>query len=108
GLIPRGDQLLLMKYAKAIVQPSLFEGWSTVIEDAKSLQVPVIASNLPVNIEQLQEKGTYFEPHDYSTLAKILDSYPGRNYNDKIYEEYEVRMKNAAYEFMKIFNDKLS
>jgi len=103
GLIPRGDQLLLMKSAKAIVQPSLFEGWSTVIEDAKSLQAPVIASNLPVNIEQLQETGTYFEPHDYSTLAKILDSYPGRNYNDKIYEEYGVRMKNAAYEFLQIF-----
>jgi len=32
GLIPRSDQLLLMKYASAIVQPSLFEGWSTVIE----------------------------------------------------------------------------
>ena len=108
GLIPRGDQLLLMKYAKAILQPSLFEGWGTVIEDARSLQVPVIASSLPVNIEQLQEKGTYFKPHDYLTLAKILDSYPSRNYNDKIYEEYEVRMKNAAYEFMKIFNDKLS
>ena len=107
GLIPRGDQLLLMKYAQAILQPSLFEGWSTVIEDAISLQVPVIASNLPVNIEQLQDKGTYFEPHDYLALAKILDSYPNRNYNDKKYEEYEVRMKKAAYEFMNIFNDTL-
>jgi hypothetical protein len=35
-----------MKNATAIMQPSLFEGWSTVIEDAKSLQVPVIASDL--------------------------------------------------------------
>ena len=36
GIIPRQDQLVLMKYAKAVVQPSLFEGWSTVVEDAKS------------------------------------------------------------------------
>ena len=53
GLIPRGEQLVIMKNAIAIIQPSLFEGWSTVIEDARSLQVPVIASDLPVNIEQL-------------------------------------------------------
>ena len=49
-----------MKNAKAIIQPSLFEGWSTVIEDARSLQVPVIATDLTVNIEQLGDKGKYF------------------------------------------------
>jgi len=107
GLIPRGDQLLLMKYAQAILQPSLFEGWSTVIEDARSLQVPVIAASLPVNIEQLQELGTYHEPHDFIELAKIIESYPSRDYDKNIYEDYEVRMKEAAYKFMKIFNDKL-
>lgn len=107
GLIPRGDQLLLMKYAQAILQPSLFEGWSTVIEDARSLQVPVIAASLPVNIEQLQEKGTYHDPHDYMKLAEILNTYPKRDYSKKIYEDYEARMKEAAYLFMKIFNDKL-
>ena len=63
GLIPRGDQLLLMKNAKAIIQPSLFEGWSTVIEDARSLQVPVIATDLPVNIEQLgRQRKVFFCP----------------------------------------------
>jgi len=107
GLIPRDDQLLLMKYAQAILQPSLFEGWSTVIEDAKSLQVPVIASDLPVNIEQLQDKGTYFKPHDHIALANILDSYPDRNHNENTYEEYDVRMKTAAYKFIRIFNNNL-
>lgn len=103
GLIHRGDQLMLMKYSQAIIQPSLFEGWSTVIEDAKSLQVPVIASDLPVNIEQLQEKGSYFSPHDHKRLIEILKSYPERDFNKKIYEDYEVRMKNAAQTFISIF-----
>jgi glycosyltransferase involved in cell wall biosynthesis len=103
GLIPRSDQLLLMKYAKAIIQPSLFEGWSTVIEDAKSLQVPVIASNLDVNIEQLEEKGTYFEPHDERALATILEEYPERNYDKELYEPYESRIKKAAYELLSVF-----
>lgn len=103
GLIPRGDQLLLMKYAKAIIQPSLFEGWSTVIEDAKSLQVPVIAANLNVNIEQLQETGTYFEPHNFGQLASILANYPSRDFGKMLYEPYSERMKKAAYEFLAVF-----
>jgi glycosyltransferase involved in cell wall biosynthesis len=103
GLIPRGDQLLLMKYATAIIQPSLFEGWSTVIEDAKSLQVPVIASNLKVNIEQLAEKGTYFESHNADELARILEEYPSRTFGMELYESYDSRMKKAAYEFLSVF-----
>lgn len=103
GLIPRGDQLLLMKYAKAIIQPSLFEGWSTVIEDAKSLQVPVIAANLNVNVEQLEATGTYFEPYNASQLATILEQFPSRDFSKMLYEPYENRMKKAAYEFLSVF-----
>ena len=103
GLIPRDDQFLLMKYAKAIIQPSLFEGWSTVIEDARSLQVPVIASNLNVNIEQLAEKGTYFEPHNVAQLVSILENYPDRDYSKQLYDSYENRMKAAAYELLSVF-----
>ena len=103
GLIPRGDQLLLMKYSKAIIQPSLFEGWSTVIEDAKSLQVPVIAANLNVNIEQLGDTGTYFEPHNVVQLVSILESYPNRDYSKQLYDSYESRMKNAAYDLLSVF-----
>jgi glycosyltransferase involved in cell wall biosynthesis len=102
GLIPRGDQLLLMKYCKAILQPSLFEGWSTVIEDAKSLQVPVIAANLNVNIEQLEETGTYFEPHNVAQLTSILEHYPNRDYTKQLYDLYDSRMKAAAYELLAI------
>ncbi len=103
GLIPRGDQLLLMQYAKAIIQPSLFEGWSTVIEDAKSLQVPVIAANLNVNMEQLESTGTYFEPHNASQLATILEQFPSRDFSKMLYEPYDNRMKKAAYEFLAVF-----
>ena len=103
GLIPRGDQLLLMKYSKAIIQPSLFEGWSTVIEDARSLQVPVIAANLNVNMEQLGEKGTYFEPHNVGQLVSILENFPNRDYNKQLYDSYEDRMKAAAYELLAVF-----
>ena len=103
GIIPRNDQLQLMRYSQSVIQPSLFEGWSTVIEDAKSLQVPVIASNLRVNIEQLGDDHEYFDPHDVDELVDILKDYPKRNLDDKLYEEYSKRVKDAAKVLLKIF-----
>jgi len=54
GFIPRNEQLILMKKAQAVLQPSLFEGWSTVVEDAKALNIEIIASGLEVHKEQLK------------------------------------------------------
>ena len=104
GLIPRDEQLFLMKHSQAVLQPSLFEGWSTVIEDAKSLQLPVVAASLPVNIEQLGDLGTYFEPHDYKRVADILFDYPARNISDVFYKPYEERIREAAEIFLKIMS----
>lgn len=103
GVISRNDQLQIMKHSQAVLQPSLFEGWSTVIEDARSLQVPVVASSLNVNIEQLGKDGVYFDPHNPDELVKILENYPERNINDLFYEEYNKRVKDAALILLKIF-----
>ncbi len=103
GVIPRDEQLLLMKHSQAVIQPSLFEGWSTVIEDAISLQVPVIASSLPVNIEQLGPDGSYFEPEDYEALAGLLENFPGREPGKMLYQEYSERVSAAARTFLSIF-----
>jgi glycosyltransferase involved in cell wall biosynthesis len=102
GVIPRAEQLLIMKYSQAVIQPSLFEGWSTVIEDAKSLQIPVIASNIPVNMEQLGPNGVYFNPLDPAELANIIRKQPVRNLSDNFYESYSERVKNAARRFIEI------
>ena len=49
GKIQRDEQMQLMRSAEAVVQPSLYEGWSTVLEDARTLGVPVIVSDFPVH-----------------------------------------------------------
>jgi glycosyltransferase involved in cell wall biosynthesis len=103
GVIPRNEQLFLMKYSQAVIQPSLFEGWSTVIEDAISLQVPVVASNLQVNIEQLGPDGTYFTPHNEQQLADILNNFPERHLKDTFYEKYETRIHKSAKTLISIF-----
>lgn len=77
GFIERNEQLVIMKNAKAIIQPSLFEGWSTVVEDAKSLNKTVILSDIPVHREQIKSNVFFFEPLVESTLAKQLENCEG-------------------------------
>ena len=72
GFIDRKDQLCLMKQATAIIQPSYFEGWSTVIEDGKALNNYIVASSLSVNKEQLSQNAQFFDPNDSDSLANIL------------------------------------
>ena len=50
-----------MRKAMAVIQPSLFEGWSTVVEDARALGKPMILSDFPVQIEQDPPSSDYFE-----------------------------------------------
>lgn len=55
GVVPRQAQIQLLRAAAAVVQPSRFEGWSTVIEDAKALGRPIVASDFAVHQEQLHD-----------------------------------------------------
>lgn len=79
GVIPRDDQLNIFRGCALVVQPSLFEGWSTVIEDAKAIGRPVLASDTRIHREQLTEisDAAFFKAGDASALAKqIADLWP--------------------------------
>lgn len=102
GLMPRDEQLLLMKNAQAVIQPSFFEGWSTVVEDAMALNVPVIASNLDVNIEQLKEKGIYFNPNQTFELVQAIKKFGERDFSTDFFGDYDNRIKDAAKTFLSI------
>jgi glycosyltransferase involved in cell wall biosynthesis len=75
GFIPRNDQLGLMTGAIALIQPSLSEGWSTSVEDAKSVGRHVLASDIAVHREQLGAEGDYFGGDDVGALTALLRRY---------------------------------
>ncbi len=81
GFLDREVQLQLMNHSEAIIQPSLFEGWSTVIEDAMAMNQTIIASDLEVNKEQLGESGIYFEKLNHMDLASILKNFEPKKNN---------------------------
>jgi glycosyltransferase involved in cell wall biosynthesis len=72
GLIPRCDQIQLMRRSLAVIQPSLFEGWSTVVEDARCLGKKMILSDFPVHLEQNPLGCKFFERDSAHNLAKII------------------------------------
>ena len=76
GLVPRKDQMQIFRHATLVLQPPLFEGWSTVLEDAKALGRPVLASDIAVHREQFESAGdgtaSFFPPTDHEALAAAL------------------------------------
>lgn len=72
GVLPRAAQMEILRRACAVIQPSLFEGWSTVIEDARAVGRPLIVSDIPVHREQLGDSAIFFRPGDPDALAAAV------------------------------------
>jgi glycosyltransferase involved in cell wall biosynthesis len=103
GFLDRNDQLSLMAGAIGVLQPSTFEGWSTVIEDAKTLNKQVFASAIDIHIEQLGEDGYFFKEHDFEGLAKLISDYIGGIIQKKCsYLSFEVRATEASKNILSI------
>jgi glycosyltransferase involved in cell wall biosynthesis len=86
GMIPYKDVLTLQNYSMAVIQPSLFEGWNTAVEECKRIGKKIILSNIRVHIEQKPDNVIYFDPHNDTELAEIFM---------RIYKEYDTKKENA-------------
>ncbi len=73
GAIPFNHLLGLMQHAVAFLNPSLFEGWSTSVEEAKSMGKLVLLSDIAVHREQAPQRAVFFDPEDPEELAGALD-----------------------------------
>lgn len=93
GLIPREDQLQLMKNAIAVIQPTLFEGWGTVVEDGKVLGKIILLSDIPVQREQADENCIFFEKDDYEKLGELMKQYWDLYYGKD--KQYHFEIKNS-------------
>jgi glycosyltransferase involved in cell wall biosynthesis len=72
GMIPRQHVFALMRGCTALINPSLSEGWSTTVEEAKSLGVPMLLSNLRVHLEQAGDSAHFFDPQAAEQLASLM------------------------------------
>jgi glycosyltransferase involved in cell wall biosynthesis len=72
GLIKYNDLQCLMRYAISVINPSLFEGWSSTVEECKSLGKNMIISDIGVHREQAPPEALFFDPRNETLLSEIL------------------------------------
>lgn len=106
GFVDRTEQLAIMKNAQFIVQPSLCEGWGTVLEDAKVLDKTVLLSDIPVHREQKNEKCYLFPADQPEALAELMVKASGMEFVEcvddgiaRMYREAAAYAKNLEKVF---------
>ena len=108
GLVPHEHTFALMRQSLAVLQPSLFEGWSTTIEEAKSLGKSLIVSDLAVHREQNAPASTYFDPHDSLALGECMatifqQKHPGPEL--ELEENARTQLPGRVLKFAQVFRD---
>ncbi len=98
GLIPRQHQVTIFRMATSMVQPSLNEGWSTPVEEAKALGMNLLLSDIEVHKEQYPGNPNFFEklnPEDLAEkIRRIWDATAGKYFPDRDNEMHAL----AAYQ----------
>lgn len=115
GLVPHDDVYLLIRQATCVLNPSFFEGWSTTVEEAKSVGKRLILSDIAVHREQNPPAASYFDPKEPADLADKLgevwgSAVPGP---DAVLENdarlaFDERMKEYAMTFLSIAREACS
>ncbi len=105
GKVPYEDVIALMKNCEALINPSLFEGWSTTVEEAKSLGIKLLLSDISVHFEQLGNKAKYFEKNSALSLANLIEeSFKEKNIKENI--EYLKKLNDKkVFEFSEKFKN---
>jgi glycosyltransferase involved in cell wall biosynthesis len=114
GQIPMEHLAGLMRYAVAFINPSRFEGWSTSVEEAKSMGKQIVLSDIPVHREQAPDRGFFFPAEDAVALAEALsaaangfDESQDAAYQDAARSRFPERLQNFGEAYLRIVSDTL-
>ena len=115
GLIDYCDVFTLMRYSLAVINPSMFEGWSSTVEEAKSMGKGMILSGIDVHREQNPPASEYFDPYDPKELASILKRYwqekeggPDFQLEEQAQKNLPKRTREFALAYQNIVKESLS
>lgn len=75
GMIPLSHVWALLRASRALLNPSLYEGWSTTVEEARTTGTHMILSDLPVHMEQATDNAVFFNRFSASALADVLSNF---------------------------------
>ncbi len=113
GLIPRLDQLALYRTSTAMIQPSLNEGWSTSVEEAKVLGKDILTADIEVHKEQIIDNPFQFKSINSEDLALKIETivqntkdstFPDIQKEKKAFQSYQESVKSFGNRFLEIAN----
>jgi hypothetical protein len=111
GVIPFQDLMDLMQYSIAVINPSKSEGWSSTVEQAKSMGKMVLLSNLKVHREQSPHRKHFFETNDKDKLRNIMlnlhNSFDSKSEKKKMIIAKKKMLtvkKNFIIDYVKLIN----
>ena len=84
----------------------MFEGWSSTVEECKSVGKNMILSDIDVHKEQYPN-ATFFERGNVESLKKIIKNYEGNNLTQNI-DSLEIRTKRYADAYVSISKEILN
>jgi len=111
GLVPRPHQLAMFRMASAMVQPSVSEGWSTCVEEAKALGKYLFVSDIAVHKEQCGDTPLMFKAMDAQELAGKIEgfwnrtkgvSFPELETESKAMQAYKKNIHAFGLRFLEI------
>jgi glycosyltransferase involved in cell wall biosynthesis len=111
GMIPYEDVIALIRQSVAVINPSLFEGWSTTVEEVKSRGKRMLLSDLSVHREQFSDNDAFFAVSDPAELAEKMKTFlslvPGPDQERENMAEVATvsRRRIFAEQFVAIIND---
>ena len=120
GIIPYKEMISLMYHSAAVINPSMFEGWSTTVEESKILNKSILLSDIPVHKEKNPKKASFFNLSSPVELAEkieqCVENYSvesnclSKQLNSKLYDEdileFALNFENISMEAFEMINSK--
>lgn len=99
--ISDGQLVYLYHHAKAVVLPSLMEGFGLPALEAMANNCLVAAAEIPAFLEVCGNSALYFDPYDPNDMARILrEIYEGKTSAKERKQQGEKRAKDFSWQTM--------
>lgn len=93
---PTDDLIFFYKNARALIHPSLSEGFGLPLIEAAHFGCPIVASNIPVFKELMGDRYISFDPYDVGDIADAIRKFSAK----KTEPDYSQVLKKFSFEKM--------